>query len=136
MPRLTIDGRTADVPEGQRLVLAIEAQGVNIGHRCGGYARCTTCRVEFISGEPDTMTKAEYAMLKRRGLLGQVRLSCQLLCDRDMSVRPLMTLENQGWQDTGPTPEPVVTPEARWYPKDELERLDALERASVDSRPA
>jgi len=125
MPRLTVDGRTADVPDGQRLVLAIEAQGVNIGHRCGGYARCTTCRVEFLDGEPDTMTEAEYAILKTRALLGQYRLSCQIVCDRDMSVRPGMTRESAGWDDTGPTPEPTVTPEAAWYPKEELERGDS-----------
>ena len=125
MPKLTIGDRTNDVPDGQRLVLAIEAQGVNIGHRCGGYARCTTCRVEFLEGEPDTMTKAEHAILKARDLLGQVRLSCQIVCDRDMRVRPGMTLESEGWRDTGPTPEPTVTPEARWYPKQELERADS-----------
>ena len=86
MPRLTVEGRTVDVTEGQRLVLAIESQGIPIGHRCGGFARCTTCRVEFQAGEPDTMTKAEYAILSTRELLGQVRLSCQIVCDHDMSV--------------------------------------------------
>ena len=125
MPQVTMDGHTAEVEAGRRFVLAIEAQGVNIGHRCGGYARCTTCRVEVVSGEPDTMTKAEYAILTARGLHGRYRLSCQIVCDRDMSVRPLMTLENQPWRDTGPTPEPTVTPEATWYPKEELERADA-----------
>jgi len=126
MPKLTVDGRTAEVPDGQRLVLAIEAQGVNIGHRCGGYAHCTTCRVEFLDGEPDTMTEAEYAILKTRALLGQYRLSCQIVCNHDMSVRPGITRESAGWDDTGPTPEPTVTPEAAWYPKDELERRDSV----------
>ena len=120
MPRLTVDGRTADVPEGQRLVLAIESQGIPIGHRCGGFARCTTCRVEFQSGEPDTMTKAEYAILSTRELLGQARLSCQIVCDHDMSVHPLMTKDSQEWDTTGPTPEPTVTPEAAWFPKSEV----------------
>ena len=125
MPKLTIvDGteKTADVPDGQRLVLAIEAQGVQIGHRCGGNARCTTCRVEFLEGEPDTMTRGEHEVLQTRGLSGQVRLSCQIVCDHDMRVRPVMTLENQSWPDTGPTPEPTVTPEAVWFPKQELEQ--------------
>lgn len=122
MPNLTIDGRAADVPDGQRLVLAIESQGIAIGHRCGGFARCTTCRVEFQAGEPETMTRAEYAILSTRGLLGQARLSCQIMCDHDMAVHPLLTKENQGWDSTGPTPEPTVTPEAAWFPKSELER--------------
>jgi ferredoxin len=121
MPKLTVDGRTVDVPESQRLVLAIESTGTPIGHRCGGFARCTTCRVEFESGEPDTMTKAEYAILSTRELLGTVRLSCQIVCDHDMSVRPLMTKLNQeAWDTTGPAPEPQVTPEAAWFPKSEL----------------
>jgi ferredoxin len=122
MPKLTINGKTFDVSKGKRLVLAIEENGVNIGHRCGGFAKCTTCRVEFDAGEPDTMTRAEHERLRIRSLLGQVRLSCQIVCDHDMSVRPLITLETEEtWEDTGPPPEPVVTPEARWYPIDELE---------------
>jgi ferredoxin len=121
MPRLTVDGRTLDVTDGQRLVLAIESQGIPIGHRCGGFARCTTCRVEFEAGEPDTMTKAEYAILSTRELLGQVRLSCQIVCDHDMSVKPVMTKENQpAWDSTGPAPETTVTPEAAWFPKSEV----------------
>jgi len=124
MPKLTVDGRTGEVPEGRRLVLAIEEQGVNIGHRCGGKARCTTCRVEFLSGEPDAMTKAEYKRLKARELLGQYRLACQIVVDYDMSVHASMTLESEGWTDTGPTPDPTVMPEARWYSREELERAD------------
>lgn len=120
MPKLTVNGETFDVPEGKRLVLAIEGQGVHIGHRCGGYARCTTCRVEFEAGEPGVMTRAEFAKLSERELLGKVRLSCQIVCDHDMSVNPLMTLESEGWSDTGPPPEPIVTPEAEWYPIREL----------------
>jgi ferredoxin len=121
MPKLTVNGQTADVPEGQRLVLAIESQGIPIGHRCGGFARCTTCRVEFQEGEPDTMTKAEYSVLSTRDLLGKARLSCQIVCDHDMSVQPLMTKDNQPeWDSTGPTPQDTVTPEAEWFPKSEV----------------
>jgi len=124
MPKLTVDGRTADVPDGTRLVLAIESQGTPIGHRCGGFARCTTCRVEFADGEPDTMTSAEYSILSTRELLGQVRLSCQIVCDHDMSVHPVMTKDNQeAWDSTGPAPEPTVTPEAAWYPKSEIAQI-------------
>jgi ferredoxin len=50
MPKLTVNGVTTDVEQGTRLVLAIEDAGVNIGHRCGGIAKCTTCRVNFTSG--------------------------------------------------------------------------------------
>ena len=121
MPKLTVEGfAPVEVEQGKRLVLAIESQGIPIGHRCGGFARCTTCRVEFQSGEPDTMTKAEYAILSPRELLGVARLSCQIVCDHDMSVHPLMTKDNQEWDTTGPAPEPIVTPEAAWFPKSEV----------------
>ena len=122
MPKLTVDGKTVDTAEGKRLVLAIEEDGdVNIGHRCGGYAKCTTCRVEFEAGEPETYTEAEYTKLKNVEKLGEIRLSCQILANADMQVKPLMTLENQEWEDTGPAPETHVTPEAKWYTKEELE---------------
>jgi ferredoxin len=125
MPRLTVDGQSHEVANGKRLVLAIEESGVHIGHRCGGNARCTTCRVEFQAGEPETLTRAEYDKLKERGLYGQYRLSCQIVCDHDMAVQPAMTLENQaasGWTDTGPAPEPEVKPEAVWLARSELEK--------------
>ncbi len=129
MPRLTINGESHDVSHGQRLVLAIETSGTKIGHRCGGNARCTTCRVEFAAGEPEKMTRAEYQRLTDRGLLGQVRLSCQIVCDHDMSVKPVMTVENQPqWNgDNGPAPQPAVQPEARWYTQDELKKVVAAE---------
>jgi ferredoxin len=123
VPKLEIDGQSHEVASGKRLVLAIEEAGVHIGHRCGGNARCTTCRVEFRAGEPDTMTRAEYDKLKERELLGQYRLSCQIVCDHDMSVQPAMTLENQeGWTDTGPAPDPQVQPAAEFLPRSELEK--------------
>lgn len=117
---LTVQATRGEVEPGTRLVLAIEQLGIDIGHRCGGKARCTTCRVRFVSGEPETMTEAEYLKLKEKGLLGEARLSCQILCERDMALEVLMTRQSEGWPDTGPAPAPSVEPEARWYPKDEL----------------
>jgi ferredoxin len=122
MPHVTVKSAQRDFPENTRLVLAIEALGVPIGHRCGGKARCTTCRVRFTRGEPDTMTRAEFVKL---GLDQGVkkpdyRLSCQILCTHDMEVEALMTLDNQSWSDTGPAPSPHVEPEAQWYTLDEL----------------
>lgn len=119
MPKLTVDGKTVDVAAGKRLVLAIKEAGVNIGHRCGGNARCTTCRVEFEAGTPDAITRAEQEKLVERDLAGQARLSCQILCNQDMSVRSVMTLENQAdWTDTGPPPHDHITPDPEWLTVD------------------
>ena len=115
MPKLTVEGYgTFDVPEGKRLVLAIEQDAkVDILHACGGNARCTTCRVEFIDGEPSAMTAAEQERLAAKGLSG-VRLSCQILCDHDMTVRAISRLEGSGRLDPGGTPEATITPPPQW----------------------
>jgi ferredoxin len=115
MPTLTVEGFTpADVESGKRLVLAIEQDAhVDILHACGGNARCTTCRVEFISGEPQRMTKAEKTRLEERGLIG-VRLSCQIICDHDMTVRAISRLAGSGRPDPGKTPEPTIQPPPEW----------------------
>ena len=90
MPRLTVEGfEPVDVADGKRLVLAIEQDAkVDVLHACGGNARCTTCRVEFIAGEPSARTAAEREVLAARGLTG-IRLSCQIICDHDMTVRAI-----------------------------------------------
>lgn len=115
MPKLTVEGfATVDVEEGKRLVNAIEQDaGVDILHACGGNARCTTCRVEFIEGEPSRMTQVEKAKLEERGLSG-LRLSCQIVCDHDMSLRAVSRLEGSGRPDPGKTPEPTVQPPPQW----------------------
>jgi ferredoxin len=115
MPNLTVEGfPTVEVPDGTRLVLAIEQKaGVDILHACGGNARCTTCRVEFVSGEPARMTVAEKTRLAERGLTG-VRLSCQIVCDHDMTVRAISRLTGSGRPDPGRTPEPTIQPPPEW----------------------
>ena len=55
-----------------------------------------------------------------RNLFGQYRLSCQIVCNHDMEIEPQMTLESEGWNDTGPPPNNQVTPEAVWFPIDQL----------------
>ncbi len=115
MPTLTVEGfAPVDVESGKRLVLAIEQDaGVDVLHACGGNARCTTCRVEFISGEPQQRTKAETTRLAEKGLTG-VRLSCQIVCDHDMTVRAISRLAGSGRPDPGRTPEPTIQPTPEW----------------------
>jgi ferredoxin len=107
-----------DVEAGRRLVLAIEQDAhVDVLHACGGNARCTTCRVEFIDGEPDRTTVAEQTVLTARGVTG-VRLSCQITCDHDMTVRAISRLAGSGRPDAGPTPLPTVQPSPpEWIPR-------------------
>ena len=109
MPKLTVEGAGEfDVPQGKRLVLALEDEAkIDQLHACGGNARCTTCRVQFVVGEPPTMTDAERNVLAARGLTG-VRLSCQILCDHDMTVRAISRLAGSGRKDVGPRPADAI----------------------------
>ena len=119
MPKLTVDGvGEFEVPQGKRLVLALEEEaGIDQLHACGGNARCTTCRVEFIDGEPQKMTVAERDLLQARGL-SDIRLSCQILCDHDMSVRAISRLEGSGRKDAGAKPAPEIHPQpVEWTEK-------------------
>lgn len=115
MPKLTVEGfAPVDVAPGKRLVLAIEQDAhVDVLHACGGNARCTTCRVEFIDGEPAAMTQAERQVLAARGATG-VRLSCQIQCTHDMTVRAISRLTGSGRPDPGPTPAAEITPPPVW----------------------
>ncbi len=115
MPKLTVDGvGSFDVPEHKRLVLAlVDEAGIDQLHACGGNARCTTCRVEFLAGEPSAMTRAEKDKLQERGLTG-VRLACQIRCDHDMTVRAISRLEGSGRPDPGGPPDRSITPPPVW----------------------
>src|SRR4051812_12572593 len=118
MPKLTVEGYApVDVDGGKRLVLAIEQDAhVDQLHACGGNARCTTCRVEFIAGEPESMTEAEKTVLTARGLIGtpRLRLSCQIVCDHDMRVRAISRLAGSGRVDSGKRPDDAIQPPPVW----------------------
>jgi ferredoxin len=118
MPSLTVEGvGQFEVPAGKRLVLAlVQEAGIDQLHACGGNARCTTCRVEFLDGEPDRMTVAERDVLAARGLSG-VRLSCQIECDHDMSVRATSRFEGSGRKDAGSEPAAEIQPAPEWVNK-------------------
>ena len=114
MPKLSVDGvGDFEVPAGKRLVNAlVDECGVDQLHACGGNARCTTCRVEFVAGEPAAMTKAEKNVLAAKGITTPgVRLSCQMLCDQDMSVKASSRLAGSGRADAGKRPADTLEPQ-------------------------
>ena len=112
MPNLRIEGKGVfEIPVGTRLVNALEANGGEPLHRCGGNAQCTTCRVEFLDGEPQKMTQAEKEKLEANGNLGKFRLSCQCLVEADMHVKVLMPFSESGLDDPGSVPADGIQPE-------------------------
>ena len=106
MPVVTIegDGKATDVPAGTKLVLAIEDAGVDVMHRCGGNAKCTTCRVEVIAGDPGPMGDLERARLAQEAdLAPNIRLSCQIRVEGDLTVRVVKHASEAG-VSPGPRP--------------------------------
>ena len=107
MPKVTMVGiGETEVEEGRRLVLGIMDAGVGILHRCGGNARCTTCRVEVIDGTPGEMTQWEAERLGRLTERPEnLRLSCQIQVRDDLTVNVLRRLQdNPEMSDAGPKP--------------------------------
>ena len=96
--------QTIDAPQEKKLVLVIEDAGIDILHRCGGNARCTTCRVEILEGEPGPMGELERNRLAMEvELADNVRLSCQIHVNSDLKVRVINQVSVRG-MDAGPRP--------------------------------
>jgi ferredoxin len=89
MPTVTVEGeKSFEVDPGKKLVLAIEDAGIDIMHRCGGNARCTTCRVEILAGDPAPAGEVELERLARESdLAPNIRLSCQIRVESDLWVQ-------------------------------------------------
>jgi ferredoxin len=108
MPKIQADTANGlvetEAPAGKKLVLAIEDAGVDILHRCGGNARCTTCRVEILEGEPGDMGELERNRLAVEAELApNTRLSCQIRVNSDLKVRVINQSSVRG-MDPGPRP--------------------------------
>jgi len=95
---------------GRRLVLGLEDAGIDILHRCGGNARCTTCRVEVIDGDPGPIRDAEAAILATKTDLNErTRLSCQIEVNDDLRVKVINQASVVG-VDAGPRPTDEMAP--------------------------
>jgi ferredoxin len=108
MPKITAETANGEIAfeaeEGRKLVLALEDNGVDILHRCGGNARCTTCRVEVLAGDPGEIEDAERAILASKTDLGDhTRLSCQVHCSDDLHIKVINQASVKGI-DAGPRP--------------------------------
>lgn len=117
MPQLTIDGLgTFEVTPGRRLVNALtDIAKTDQLHACGGQAKCTTCRVKFIAGEPANITEAEKNVLTAKGVTDPtLRLSCQISCDADMTVQVISRFEGSGRIDSGKRPNEQIQPPPVW----------------------
>ncbi len=120
MPKLTVEGiGEFEVAPGKRLIQAlVEEAGTDQLHACGGFSKCTSCRVQFTAGEPEQMTAAEKETLRVREISDPgVRLSCQVACESDMVVELISRLEGSGRADQGSAVAANIEPEPVWTTK-------------------
>ena len=108
MPKIEAETATGlqafEAPKGKKLVLAIEDAGIDILHRCGGNARCTTCRVAVLAGDPGEMRELERDRLAiEPELASNIRLSCQIRVADDLKVHVVNQASVRG-MDPGPRP--------------------------------
>ncbi|HEX8201114.1 MAG TPA: 2Fe-2S iron-sulfur cluster-binding protein [Isosphaeraceae bacterium] len=105
MPHVTVEGEKSFAAEpGTKLVLGLEDAGIDVMHACGGNARCTTCRVQVLSGDLTPMGELERDRLAREANLGpDIRLSCQVRVESDLTVRVLNRASALG-RKPGPRP--------------------------------
>ncbi len=101
MPKITAEaaqGMVAfEVEAGRKLVLCLEDNGVDILHRCGGNAKCTTCRVEIIAGDPGEIGEPERIILATKtDLNDHTRLSCQVRVIDDLHVKVVRQASVEG----------------------------------------
>ena len=132
MPTVTVEGeKSFEVEPGKKLVLAIEDAGIDIMHRCGGNARCTTCRVQVVAGEPGPMGDLERERLAREASLGpDIRLSCQIRVDgRPDRPRPEPRLGRR--HPAGPTPRRLSGSSYFWASEHFLQRAMAPDPAAA-----
>lgn len=111
MPKIHVEGEAPfEAPAGRRLVLALEDAGVDVLHRCGGYGRCTTCRVEVLEGDAGPRTQREIERLATESFAPNTRLSCQVLVQGDLALRVPLRLGTSGLSSPGPRPQEGITP--------------------------
>ena len=100
-------GRNVAVPRGWSVLEASRSFGIPHQSMCGGRGRCSTCRVRVVDGiercpRPGT---DERQTLDRIGAADTVRLACQLRPTGDISVEPILQVEQSRWI-TAPPPRP------------------------------
>lgn len=117
MPKLIIESvGEFDVPAGRRLIKAILDTGADQHYSCGGQAKCTSCRVQFVAGEPTKTTQAELNLIaagKFQPAAGE-RLSCQCELDADATIKLLVPKPPA---KTPAIPADTIEPPAVWVSK-------------------
>ncbi|MGE0113761.1 MAG: 2Fe-2S iron-sulfur cluster-binding protein [Steroidobacteraceae bacterium] len=88
MPNMTIMplNKTVDAIEGQTVLQAIIAAGVNMMHKCGGEGKCGSCHIFVLDGRKGLSKVQRLENEKLDTLVGvgsKSRLACQAIVGTD-----------------------------------------------------
>jgi len=91
---ITYPGRVVDVPRGWTVLEASRSHHIPHLSKCGGRARCSTCRVRIVAGAGHCPAPAqnELETLNRIHAPERTRLACQLRPQGDVTVIPLLAV--------------------------------------------
>lgn len=91
------DGAEVMAPPGASILNASRLGGIAHAAMCGGRGRCSTCRVQILSGGENLSqaTQDELRVLTRIGAAHGVRLACCAIPGGEVQVRPLIRVHNK-----------------------------------------
>lgn len=94
MPRIHYlsDQKTVEVLNGHSILESSLRAGIPHAHACGGYARCSTCRVLILDGldRCTARTPVEQRLADRLHFTPDIRLACQTKITGDVKLRRLV----------------------------------------------
>ncbi|HHS98250.1 MAG TPA: DUF4445 domain-containing protein [Chloroflexi bacterium] len=105
-------GKRVRIPDGETLLAAAQAAGVELVALCGGAGLCGSCRVRRMEGELSPLTPAEEAALTPEEIEAGYRLACQArpLSDVKIDVPPESLTTPQRLQVEGQEAEVPLDP--------------------------
>ena len=108
--------------EWQAFMQAVDSQGEVVGDKDFKVSSVPlivdqpSAAVETLGITPRELEILGHLAALATGATG-VRLSCQIICDHDMTVRAISRLTGSGRPDPGSTPATEITPPPQWIPK-------------------
>jgi len=86
------DDKEVEVSNNSTILETSLRVGIQHAHACGGYARCSTCRVLILDGLENCLPRntAEQRLAKRLHFSPEIRLACQTQLTDDVKLRRLV----------------------------------------------
>lgn len=91
------DGAEVMAPVGTSILKASRLAGIAHASMCGGRGRCSTCRVQVLSGAENLSAAGadELRVLARVSAAPGVRLACCAVANGEVQVRPLIRVQSK-----------------------------------------